>query len=368
MEVDYGVFSRELVCDVVARYGRAWTKQDPEQIVALFVPNGQYKEKPGRCMHGHGGIRQYWQRQICQKERHIEFQHVVEDMVFDQEGEQATVKWIASFQRRMHGRGAASSGYGGSASSSADGFEMMCFVQVATLRFRRLREEDMLSLTNGANYDSRNVGEYRICILEEYLHPFYNIQSIKEFVARDPSEATLPIRVSMTRGNFENDESRTSSLKFLGASGTSGSGTAGGSACSSSTTSASAGSGGGSFNSTSSWSGGGGRGASSTWGSNSSSGAAGPTSGFAGGTGNASSSSRGTSGAYGSSYPSSYGSGSAANGAVSIQQGSYSTNRPRGGSNAGSSQAGESASTGSRPIPAWKLYAMEKKKKQEEAD
>lgn len=69
--------------------------------------------------------------------------------MFDFEQKQATVKWLASFERRANKR--------------AETHEMMCFVQLATLRFRNTE--------NG----------WRIQSLEEYLHPFYNIQSIKVY-------------------------------------------------------------------------------------------------------------------------------------------------------------------------------------------
>lgn len=76
-------FSRGLVSEFVARYGKAWMEQDTEQIAALFCPDGAYKEKPGRVMQGLEAIRSYWRKQICQNEKDIEFQHVEEDMVLN---------------------------------------------------------------------------------------------------------------------------------------------------------------------------------------------------------------------------------------------------------------------------------------------
>lgn len=80
-DINYAQFSRELVCDFVDRYGKAWIAQDPQLIASLFTYDGQYKEKPGRCMRDHAGIQNYWRKQIQQNEKDIQFEHVAADMV-----------------------------------------------------------------------------------------------------------------------------------------------------------------------------------------------------------------------------------------------------------------------------------------------
>ncbi len=92
-------------------------------------------------------------------------QHEEEDLVFDFEKKQATVKWLASFVKtssssstsgvvppwKRHGADGARGGGGGSGEA-----DVLCFVQVATLRFRWVQVAE-------------SVGMWKIYCLEEYL-------------------------------------------------------------------------------------------------------------------------------------------------------------------------------------------------------
>ncbi|CAD7944418.1 unnamed protein product [Amoebophrya sp. A120] len=211
-------FSRDYVKAVVTAYGKAWVEQDSDQLVQLFTANGMYKEKPGRCMHGAEEIRHYWKKQICQNESDIEFQHEEEDMVFDFEKKQATVKWLASFVKtssssstssvvppwKRHGADGARGGGGGSGEA-----DVLCFVQVATLRFRWVQVAE-------------SVGMWKIYCLEEYLHPFWNVNGIKEFLTRE-DRSGAKLNISIRRGDPA-PPSRAGDRDFIRQNGNGGSG------------------------------------------------------------------------------------------------------------------------------------------------
>jgi len=46
----------DMVKDCVFKYGEAWKEQNCKKICNLFTVDGEYKEKPGRCMSGHSDI------------------------------------------------------------------------------------------------------------------------------------------------------------------------------------------------------------------------------------------------------------------------------------------------------------------------
>ncbi|CAE8602364.1 unnamed protein product [Polarella glacialis] len=107
----------------VTAYGKAWSSQDSDAIVALYTEDAPYVERPydpvGGIYHGHHGIREYWESHIKTNERNIEFRQLEEDLVFDSETRTAVAKWEARFEVAQ-------------ANSS---WKKVQFLQIAKLRF-----------------------------------------------------------------------------------------------------------------------------------------------------------------------------------------------------------------------------------------
>ena len=78
----------------LAAYRQAWVTQSADRIVALFMADATYREKrfePPAI--GSAQIRDYWQRNVIDSEREIEF--AVEQVMV--QGDQAFAHWRARF-------------------------------------------------------------------------------------------------------------------------------------------------------------------------------------------------------------------------------------------------------------------------------
>lgn len=85
----------------LAAYRVAWVTQDADGIVALFTADATYREKRFEPpATGSAGIRDYWQRNVVDNERDIEF--TVEQVMV--QGDQALAHWRARFRWLPTGR------------------------------------------------------------------------------------------------------------------------------------------------------------------------------------------------------------------------------------------------------------------------
>lgn len=79
---------------VVADYITAWEQQAPDQIVALFTPDGSYHERVlGEPMRGHAAIRRYWETKVVGSQGNI--QCVLLNLYLD--GDTVIAEWEAEF-------------------------------------------------------------------------------------------------------------------------------------------------------------------------------------------------------------------------------------------------------------------------------
>jgi hypothetical protein len=121
--LDSVALTRARVSEVVRLYGEAWVAQDSDRILKIFTHDAEYCERVmdnDGTFTGHAAIKEYWERQICGKQKDIQFKQVDEEMVLDSERQTAVVKWIATFQN-----------------FSRDGiYNKVTFVQVAVLTFK----------------------------------------------------------------------------------------------------------------------------------------------------------------------------------------------------------------------------------------
>ena len=94
------------VRDVLDKYGRAWTQQDSELILQAFTRDAVYHERVlEEPIHGHKGIREYWQDKVCTDQSDIHFKLLKVYIVQDT----AIAEWDADFyseekQMRVHMR------------------------------------------------------------------------------------------------------------------------------------------------------------------------------------------------------------------------------------------------------------------------
>ena len=100
--------SRDVVIKAVEEYGVCWKTQNPDRISSLFTTDAIYIERAfdqKATFKGRKAITEYWKYQICGKQSHIQFRHLVEEMVRDCDRPIAVVKWIAEFSNFRNKRG-----------------------------------------------------------------------------------------------------------------------------------------------------------------------------------------------------------------------------------------------------------------------
>jgi ketosteroid isomerase-like protein len=92
------VLSREMVRSVLETYGRAWTTQNPDLILAVFTEDAIYHERVLKEPYrGHAEIREYWMDKVVRGQANIEFE-VVNVYV---DGTTAIAEWMADFDDRV---------------------------------------------------------------------------------------------------------------------------------------------------------------------------------------------------------------------------------------------------------------------------
>ncbi len=90
--------------NLIEKYKKAWTKQDPELIVSIFHEDGEYGEYLLKGAYkGHKKIKEYWQKKVVEEQSDIEFNLL--NLYVD--GDTVIAEWDASFysdveRKRIH--------------------------------------------------------------------------------------------------------------------------------------------------------------------------------------------------------------------------------------------------------------------------
>ena len=89
------MLNKALVTKLLNIYKQAWEKQDPDLILTIFTPDGEYHEKAFEAPHKkHSGIRKYWQDKVVGEQSAIKFK--LNNIFID--GNTAIAEWEATFK------------------------------------------------------------------------------------------------------------------------------------------------------------------------------------------------------------------------------------------------------------------------------
>ena len=89
------MLDKKLVTKLLKIYKTAWEKRDPNLILTIFTPDGEYHEKAfDKPYKNHKGIKEYWQNKVVGEQTNIKLK--LNKIFID--GNTAIAEWYATFK------------------------------------------------------------------------------------------------------------------------------------------------------------------------------------------------------------------------------------------------------------------------------